>query len=650
VVSGVTGGGDGVYQRVGMAGRVRLVIVIALLLAARDALACRDFHAAPSARWRIDRDGRATWLVTPCGDRFFSLGVNGVDGGAPVDHGRAEYRWADRYPDVRSWVTATRERLARWGFNSAGAVSLPPDVLRVPLVPNLELGRTARFHWVDPFDPALRERMIATAQRLVLPYRGRPYRIGYFSDNEVGWWNGALFGWYLAQPAHNHTKRRLVVLLRRTYAGDWDRFTRDFVPPPDVSSFRDLARRRTRVLLHPGGDGIQVVRRWTGIVAGRYYRLVHRALRAADPDALVFGDRLPIYYDPVAVTAMARWVDGIATNYNVDAPDGWVARYYFDGLHRLSGGKPVLVSEWFFAADENRTGNVNNGHLMTVRTQRERARGAAAATIAFAREADIVGAHWFQFYDHPPGGRVGDGEDYDFGLVDVQDRPYDELLTALAAANRAAPSIHAAPRTGPAPFTAVPPATLRFDDRSLADWPKERALVPLVASAGEVPFGDVYLAWQADGLALALIAMDYHAPELLSPDDDLPRPERLHVDWGIDVGAGARELVLSFVPPRRPTAHDAYEMRAELCRHDGDECLPVPGARVDYFGADQPRITAEALVPWAALGVDRPPRAVRVDVGVTAFHRSRWMSVSGRAPSLAMSHPEGWQTIPLAPD
>src|SRR5262249_49071107 len=155
-----------------------------------------------------------------------------------------------------------------------------------------------------------------------------------------------------------------------------------------------------------------------------------------------------------------------------------------------------------------------------------------------ARKPDVVGAHWFQFYDHPPGGRVGDGEDYDFGLVDVQDRPYDELLAALAEANRAAPSIHAAPRTGPTPFTAVPRATLPFDDRSLGDWPKERALVPLAPSAAEVPFGDVYLAWQADGLALALIAMDYHAPELLSPDDDLPRTERLHVDWSIDAGAG----------------------------------------------------------------------------------------------------------------
>jgi hypothetical protein len=127
--------------------------------------------------------------------------------------------------------------------------------------------------------------------------------------------------------------------------------------------------------MKPGGNGIAAVREWTGLVAERYYTLAEKAIRAADPDALYFGDRLPIYYDPAAVRAMARHVDAIATNYNPDSGDGWIAHYYFTGLEELSGGKPVLVTEWFFAANENRTGNSNNGHLMTVATQADRARG-----------------------------------------------------------------------------------------------------------------------------------------------------------------------------------------------------------------------------------------------------------------------------------
>ncbi len=265
--------------------------------------------------------------------------------------------------------------------------------------------------------------------------------------------------------------------------------------------------------MRPGGAGIHAVREWTGIVAERYYALAEKAIRAADPEALYFGDRLPIYYDPAAVKAMARHVDVIATNYNVDSGDGWVADYFFDGLRKLSGGKPVLVSEWFFAAAQNRSGNRNNGHLMTVATQAERAAGAAAATRNFALIPQVIGAHWFQYYDHPKGGR-SDGEDYDFGLVDTENRPYEELTAALGAANRRAVELHAgasaAPPTPAGRTFQVPHATIDVADRSLADWPKPASLLPrLTPAPGAVEFAEAYLSWSEHGLALATIGQDY---------------------------------------------------------------------------------------------------------------------------------------------
>ncbi len=134
---------------------------------------------------------------------------------------------------------------------------------------------------------------------------------------------------------------------------------------------------------------------------------------------------------------MAPHVDAIAVNYNVDSSDGWIADYFFDGLRKLSGGKPELVTEWFFAARENRTGNRNNGHLMTVATQDERAAGARRRDREFCCDPRNRRRPLVQYYDHPKGGRT-DGEDYDFGLVDINDRPYERLTAALAAANRRA--------------------------------------------------------------------------------------------------------------------------------------------------------------------------------------------------------------------
>ena len=53
--------------------------------------------------------------------------------------------------------------------------------------------------------------MRGAARDAVGVYKHAGKRIGYFSDNEVGWWSGALFRFYIAQPASNYTKRELVI-------------------------------------------------------------------------------------------------------------------------------------------------------------------------------------------------------------------------------------------------------------------------------------------------------------------------------------------------------------------------------------------------------------------------------------------------------
>jgi hypothetical protein len=626
------------------------------------ARAC-DFDHAPSSRWSLAADDGVWWLKTPCGDRFYSLGVNILDGGYPEREtgGKLYYSWKAFAPDLADWVAETRRRLGEWGFNSAGGWSLPPQQLRMPAVIDLELGRRAKFHWFDPFAAKTGRRMMAIARAAVAPFRGSPYRIGYFSDNEVGWWAGALFVYYSMQPAGSATKQRWVALLRRHYHDDWAGFAADFAPPAGVGSWPALLASRAMLHMRPGGNGIAVVREWTGIVAEHYYALAERAIRAADPDALYFGDRLPIYYDPAAVRAMARHVDAIAANYNVDSGDGWVARYFFDGLEKLSRDKPVLVTEWFFAARENRTGNLNNGHLMTVDTQAERARGAAAATLNFARIPGVVGSQWFQYYDHPKGGRW-DGEDYDFGLVDIDNHPYRQLTAALSTANRRAPAIHAAataphePNQAASPGGAIvlPHAAVSVHDRSLSGWPKPASLLPpLTPSPGAVDFGEVYLSWSAKGLQLATIGQDYFDIDLLAYDGAFPLGEAYRLELGVDAGGGPHRVSLFFIPPRTKVK-DHPPMTALLCAGTAVQairsgCTPVPGADSVYFGADQPRITAEMLIPWPALGIapPAPGATLRAEVALTSWHRERWMSLSGRAPDAALADPSGWRPMHL---
>ncbi|MGH8527560.1 MAG: hypothetical protein ACREXY_26120, partial [Gammaproteobacteria bacterium] len=135
---------------------------------------------------------------------------------------------------------------------------------------------------------------------------------------------------------------------------------------------------------------------------------------------------------PEVARAAARHVDAISSNLNAQWNDGSFARFYLETLYRLSG-KPILIGEFYMAAKENRSGNKNTrGVYPVVATQKERAAGFRNTIHALLKTPYVIGADWFQYSDEPTHGRY-DGENFNFGLVDIHDRPY-EALTATASA------------------------------------------------------------------------------------------------------------------------------------------------------------------------------------------------------------------------
>jgi agarase len=54
----------------------------------------------------------------------------------------------------------------------------------------------------------------------------------------------------------------------------------------------------------------------------------------------------------------------------------------------------------------------------------------------------VVGAHWFEYADEPAEGRF-DGENSNYGLVNIRDEPYEVFIAAVRETNRKAYSIHA---------------------------------------------------------------------------------------------------------------------------------------------------------------------------------------------------------------
>src|SRR5437764_1845059 len=85
------------------------------------AQAC-DLDHAPSSRWSLARESGVAWLKTPCGERFYSLGVNILDGGYPEreQDGKTWYSWRAFAPTLDAWSATARTRLLDWGFNRIG--------------------------------------------------------------------------------------------------------------------------------------------------------------------------------------------------------------------------------------------------------------------------------------------------------------------------------------------------------------------------------------------------------------------------------------------------------------------------------------------------------------------------------------------------
>lgn len=647
-------------------------------------LLAADCNAEDQARqlnykWRtLQKDG-VHWLVTPEGKLFYSKGVNFIDCGkdTPQSQRKEAFYWRNFFPTLDDWRRTAGLQLGGWGFNTRGGWCDPSPQIGLPLTVDLELGRNSKFHWFDPFDPGMEEKTREWAEKLTAPYRNDPHILGYFSDNEVGWWNSALFIWYLSKGWENHTKRLLWQLLYDRYDGSWEKLLVDWVPQGNLSSFEALKGADVQLKLRPGGNGIKLVDRFMYLCAHRYYELMYRSIRAAHPEALILGDRLPLYYHQDALMAIGEYVDVISTNYNVDAADGWVAPYYFEGLQRLSS-KPVLVTEFFFAAEENRTGNRNEtarskhpkpGHLMTVQTQKQRAEGLANAIRNFAQFPNIVGAHWFQYCDEPRGGRE-DGEDYNMGLIDTSNRPYEEVTETFKTLNPQLDGIHlksATKREGsngiarvagsegtPDGTVSIPRITGTIDvtDQSLTDWDKAGTRIPdLKAPEPYVPFGDVHLGWAPEGLYIASIANTYVNPDFLAYEGEFPYSEAFQLHLLVEAEGKASHHVIYLLPRDNPNLPDGFEIIPKICRYgEGEslECMPTEG-RVQRIEKSLPHMLLEGFFPAEWLGMERlePGMRLRMNIVWSSYFRDFTAVWSGEPSLQSLDDPQVLRTVVL---
>jgi hypothetical protein len=514
--------------------------------------------AATNPPFSIQQRDGISWLAKPNGERFFSLGVCVVNQGesreqfTPTNPGYAAFQ---HYENSNRWAEATLNRLKSWKFTTVGGWSDYAALRQcrdadVAFIPVLAVGMTAGAPWRDMWNTNLIARMHQIARDQILPLRSNPRILGYYSDNEMGWWNATLFKMTLQQPPTSGQRQRLLKLLRTTYHNKWSELLKDF-EAEGAGSFEQL-EKGGMLYLRPGSNGIRVYRAFLGLMAERYYSLVREIIRAYDLRGLVLGDRYQSFYYPEVARASHSSLDASSSNLNAAWNDGTFPRFYLDTLYALSG-RPMIVSEFYMSAQENSTGNKNlTSTFPTVTTQEERATGFLNTIRSLAQTPYVVGADWFQYYDEPPHGR-GDGEDYNFGLVDIHDQPYEPLTAAARSLDLIALKTERHPAR-PDASLGVPPApdnpldhfTIRL---ALKDWDRERGFVKPVS---KLPVADLYVCWNKQAVYLGL-----YAQEIVEPDyyrnQTLPEADR--AVWTVSIGA-TKKSVHSRLGPGGPPVCD----------------------------------------------------------------------------------------------
>jgi hypothetical protein len=306
------------------------------------------------------------------------------------------------------WVDLTLRRMDAWGLNTIANWSDPRlgAAKRMPYIVMLRgwgIDGSAYLGLPDVFADEFSKKVDAAAAEGCAPRKDDPWLLGYFIANEPPWpgREAEIVAAILAGP-DNAIQRQAKMFL----------------------AAEDTPRRRREFVEH---------------AIERFIETVNAAIRKHDPNHLNLGLRFGSRPSEAMLRA-SRDFDVFSMNsYGYE-----VNREAVDAAIRVTN-KPVLIGEFHFGTP----GRGLAAGLVQTKNQAERGAAYRYYVENAAANPAIVGVHWFQWTDEPNTGRF-DGENYNIGMVDVTDRPYQELVDAMKAAHRRLFDVHSGKES---PFT-----------------------------------------------------------------------------------------------------------------------------------------------------------------------------------------------------
>ena len=326
-----------------------------------------------------------------------------------------------------AWVRINGARLKRWGFNTIGVGvnnyndERVMDFLKKVKMPfvwtlkNFPLTKKRVFRdFPDVYSEEYKQKAREFAINELSPFSGNPYLIGYFVTNEPEWkfQKVNLAEQTLASPEILETKKYIVKMLKEKYRSidklnefwnrSFDSFEDLYNPIENVCSFSKRAKIDMEAL------HAELLRRYSFVVG--------EALNKVDPNHLNLGMR----YSSASKSELAgcEYCDVFSFN-----------RYNFSPTEPLDecssqSDIPMIIGEWHIGGMDK--GLFAHG-LVASPNQEERGKACEYYMQHAMSHKNCVGIHYFEMNDQPLLGRF-DGECMQHGVIDVCNRPYEELV------------------------------------------------------------------------------------------------------------------------------------------------------------------------------------------------------------------------------
>ncbi|MAX26107.1 MAG: hypothetical protein CMJ19_16545 [Phycisphaeraceae bacterium] len=608
----------------------------------------KQYNLKATGYFHLDNIKGKHILVTPRGNAFFQLGVCSL---TPCDdytrvRGREEiYQWLPSQSDpqfksawrpndsgvfsfllanrihktgqpfdqleyVDMWIT--RER--KWGFNSLGAFcpvgGKVNDVLakhNYPFVGHLPLGNLkmvpdAHLIW-DPFVPGIEQEMDRRMAKYASEFANDPLLIGSFITNEphIEEIPKAV---PILKASESAAKARLVQLLKERYPN-----VADFAKAWNIKAdrYEQVGQMPLNITTKQASEDMQD---YFALFLDRRYKLVHDAFRKHMPNHLLIGDRwMPgTSNNELLIATAAKYLDIISINYYAVGFD----RDYLDRMHRWSGGKPILLSEFYYTSPAE--SGLPGGRGLA--SQDKRGKAYRNYVESALDTGYVVGIEWFINVDQAVTGRFFqgfNGEANNTGLVSVADRPYKDMLKHMMDTNYDwfsvfngsrkpyqidDPSFHLA-KGGSKKTVTIDRMTLPFKlDGKRSEWP----LTPpyRIARPGAKAEASFRMAWDMDNLYLYAEVFD-ETPMINTQDaGSIWNGDALELFIGIEefdrVGNmiySDRQVILRGAPAE-PGKNKAWI--ANIPKQLPVDTMVIPNINSKGY-------TIEAVIPFASLNI-----------------------------------------------